>query len=81
MKFLEEKTQSFIVRVWVEPREKEDAPPEWRGMIEHVASGERLYLKNLNEITFFIVPHLKKMGITINNSKKSKKWQNLCKLE
>lgn len=54
MKSFEDNTHSFVVRVWLEPREIEGAAPVWRGVIEHVQSGKRRYLKNLNEITGFI---------------------------
>jgi len=51
-------SHSFIVRFWLEPREIEDAKPHWRGVIEHVESGKKLYLKNLNEIKAFIGTYL-----------------------
>jgi len=44
----------FMVRIWRERREIEGAPPEWRGAIEHVASGERRYVKQVDEIVAFI---------------------------
>ena len=34
----DEKTESFIVRIWLEPRELRGAPPVWRGEIEHATS-------------------------------------------
>jgi hypothetical protein len=33
-------THIFIVRLWSEPRELADAPPEWRGSIQDVGSQE-----------------------------------------
>ncbi len=53
---IEENTHVFIVRVWREQREIEGAMPTWRGMIEYVPSGERRYLKDLDEIRGFIAP-------------------------
>ena len=44
----------FIVRIRQEAREIPDAPPEWRGVVEHVPNGERRYFRNLKEITAFI---------------------------
>ncbi len=44
----------FIVRLWLEAREIPDADPEWRGTVEHVPSGHRVYVKCLDEITGFI---------------------------
>lgn len=55
----------FIVRIWREPREIEGAGPEWRGVIEHVGSGERRYLKDLGEITAFVAPRLEEMGVKL----------------
>lgn len=49
---------SFIVRFWLEPRELDNARPIWRGVVEHVATGEKLYLKNLEEVKQFIVSYL-----------------------
>ena len=58
MKSFEENTHAFVVRVWLEPRELEGAQPEWRGVIEHVPSGERLYIKDLEEVVSFIGSYL-----------------------
>jgi hypothetical protein len=65
MKTSDEHTQVFIVRIWREPREIEGAPPEWRGVIEHVGSGERRFLKELENISAFVAPHLQRMGIRV----------------
>ncbi len=54
----EEHTHVFIVRVWHEHREIEAAPPQWRGVIEHVPSGERRYLTDLRSISAFITHYL-----------------------
>ena len=63
MKSFEENTHAFVVRVWLEPRELEGAAPEWRGVIEHVPSGERRYLRDLDEIQVFIVHFLDKIEV------------------
>lgn len=59
---LEDHTASYIVRVWLERREVEGASVEWRGSIEHVASGKTKYLTDLDEIAQFIRPFLEAMG-------------------
>ncbi len=59
---LSDNTHAFIVRFWLEPRELENARPIWRGVIEHVASGRKLYLKNLEEIKAFIAFYLPEIG-------------------
>jgi hypothetical protein len=63
MALLEDDTQVFIVRIWLEAREIDDAPLAWRGVIEHVPSGRRGYLKRLEGIAGFIVPYLREMGV------------------
>jgi hypothetical protein len=74
MASLQEKDQTFIVRLWLEPSETDDSVPQWRGVIENVQNGKRRYLKDLNEITAFIVPYLEKMGGAISSpQKKSRK--------
>ena len=42
---------SFVVRVWREVG-KDDAV--WRGYIDHVGSGERIYFQNLEDVIWFI---------------------------
>lgn len=49
---------SFIVRIWWENRDLPGAEQQWRGMIEHVASGERRYFLDLQEIQTFIRAYL-----------------------
>lgn len=60
---LEDKTAAYIVRVWLERREVEGAKIEWRGSIEHVASGRVKYITDLEEIARFIRPFLEVMGV------------------
>ena len=57
--YLHRNTLAFIVRIWREPRDLEDAPLEWRGMIEYVASGERHYFTDMNDLVNFILINLK----------------------
>ncbi len=42
----------FIVRVWQEPAQVKSA--EWRGSVEHVPSGQRLYFISFNDLNDFI---------------------------
>jgi hypothetical protein len=60
---LEDHSASFIVRVWRELGEGEQPSQEWRGSIEHVGSGERVFFRNLRSIATFMQPHLEKLGI------------------
>ena len=56
-------SHTFIARFWLEPREIKDAKPIWRGVVEHVASGQRRYLEDLDEVKAFITAHLQNTGI------------------
>jgi hypothetical protein len=54
MALLEHSTQVFIVRIWAETREIQAAPSVWRGVIEHVHSGERRYFRDVSEVAAFV---------------------------
>ena len=43
--------QSFIVKIWFEEITGEHGKSSWRGHITHVTSGDRCYVKSLDEIT------------------------------
>ncbi len=58
MKPAETTIEVFIIRMWLEPREKKDALPEWRGMIQRVASGEQRYIQDLDDVKAFIAAFL-----------------------
>lgn len=46
----------FVVRVWQEPEQVKSG--EWRGSIEHVGSGQRLYFVSLDDLNDFIALRL-----------------------
>ena len=64
-----ETTEVFLIRIWCEPREIQGAAPEWRGSIEHLASHERRYLRDLDLIGEFITPYLRAIGIDLPESR------------
>jgi hypothetical protein len=74
MTSLQNKDQTFIVRLWREPSDGDESLSQWRGVVENVQHGNRRYLKDLNELTAFISPYIEKMGVKISNPKKSRKW-------
>ena len=74
MDSLEPDAQSFIIKVWVEERAEEGGRGTWRGHITHVPSGERHYLKNLDEIGDFISPYLEAMGIKLGIRWRMRRW-------
>jgi hypothetical protein len=58
----EHRTESFVVRVWLERREIVDALPVWRGVIEHVASGKRQYILDLDMVVHFMAEYMHGWG-------------------
>jgi hypothetical protein len=48
-------SHAFIVRIMLEPDPKPGIPGEWKGMIQHVVSGERRFFRELNEIPGLII--------------------------
>jgi hypothetical protein len=62
MTSFEPNKQVFILRFWCETREIEGASLEWRGVIEHLPSGQRRYFRDLDEIANFISPYLQEIG-------------------
>lgn len=47
----------FMVRLWAEPTGK-SLPPDWRGVVEHAASGQRRYFTSLDDLTTFLQAQL-----------------------
>ena len=80
MKLFKEMTHTFILRIWIEPREIEGATAVWRGVVEHVDSGKKKYLNDLDQIIAFITPYLREMGIKVSNPDKGRKWRALSRL-
>jgi len=59
----EHRTQSFVVRIWIEEPAKPDRGATWRGHITHVQSGARRSIDSVVDILRFIVVHLEAVGI------------------
>ncbi len=53
-------SRSFVVRIWIEPRELPNKTFEWRGMIQDVLSGEKKYFRKFDELIDFMVLHISK---------------------
>lgn len=65
---------SFFVRIWREPREDHQLPPEWRGMVEHLQSGARCYFVTLDEMLDFILPYLEGLDSAGNRASRLRRW-------
>jgi hypothetical protein len=74
MAVLERDTQVFIVRLWREPREVRGAKLAWRGVVEHIRSGNRRYVNDLAAISAFMVPYLEEMGIQVTSGWRMTRW-------
>jgi hypothetical protein len=68
MALLDDRSAAFIVRVWCEcgdpPR---DEVRDWRGSIEHVETGERVFFRELAAVIEFMTAHLKALGVESPN--------------
>lgn len=64
----------FIIRIWSETREIDDARPEWRGSVEHVPSGTQRYVRDLDGISTFIAAYLTDLGMKLSISWRLKLW-------
>lgn len=51
---LDQRTFAFIVKIWWERRDVEQAAPVWRGSIEDVQSGRRVYFRSLHELCQYL---------------------------
>ena len=52
---ISKRSHSFIVRVWIEPREVSNAPTQWRGMVQDVFNGDQRYFDCFDQMVDFIV--------------------------
>ena len=71
---LEANFHPFILRIWLEESVEEAGRAVWRGHITHVPSGERRYLKSLNDIPIFIAPYLERMGVKLGLHWRVRRW-------
>ena len=58
-----DRSASFVVRIWCEQRDMEGAAVEWRGSVECVSCGDRLYFRQLERMTDFMLVHLRRIGL------------------
>ena len=57
----EKTTHSFVIKIWLEKPPEETDKVVWRGRIVHVATGERIFIKDYDEIMAFISPFVEHM--------------------
>ena len=66
MKSIKEISHAFIVRIWIEPQERKDAEPLWRGVIEDVEDDKPVYFDHLDKMNIYFAKYLEKIGIKID---------------
>ena len=64
-----ETTVAFIVCVWIEHSERKYEEPVWRGVIEHVGSGDRFYFEQLEQTALNVTPYIDAMGVKVDKPK------------
>jgi len=67
VKSIKETTQAFVVRIWIEPQQRQNAKPVWRGVIERFDSGERVYFDQLDKISAYFAQYLDELGVQPDN--------------
>ncbi len=68
MALLDDRSAAFIVRVWCERGdEPSDGVRDWRGSIEHVESGERVFFRELASVNDFMTARLRALGVEAPN--------------
>lgn len=68
------RSHSFIVKIWLEEVVTRTRAGKWRGRITHVPDGQNQYLKNLNDVVSFISPYLRTMGVRPRRWDRIKTW-------
>jgi hypothetical protein len=65
---------SYVIRLWFEATAAEAGHAQWRGHITNVASGERRFFEDLDEIADFIAPTLEHFGARIRYGLRVRRW-------
>lgn len=51
---MKEDTHSFVIRIWQEEIDRHGRTIIWRGAVDHVGTGQRLYFSDLEWLVDFI---------------------------
>ncbi|MBV9582299.1 MAG: hypothetical protein JO057_27255 [Chloroflexi bacterium] len=54
MSSLDERSHTFVVRIWEERRDVADAVPTWRGRVDDVRTGVRKYFTTLEDLVSYL---------------------------
>lgn len=62
---MQQDTYSFVVRIWPEAADSRGHVLAWRGSVDNVSNGERLYFDEIEDVPAFI---RKQIGLTDDNA-------------
>jgi hypothetical protein len=62
---MQQDTYSFVIRIWREAADSRGNVLAWRGSVDSVSNGERLYFDDLHDVPAFI---RKQIGLADTNS-------------
>lgn len=54
MSTLDERSHTYVVRIWEERRDVADAVPTWRGRVDDVRTGVRRYFTTLDDLVEYL---------------------------
>lgn len=54
MKSLDERTYTYVVKIWEERRDMAGAEPTWRGSVEDIQTGTRRYFDALHDLSSYL---------------------------
>lgn len=58
---------TFVIRIWCEHSDHASIKPQFRGVIEHVVTGQRQYFANTHKIAPFIQAYLRESSPNAEN--------------
>jgi hypothetical protein len=67
---MKETTQAFVIRIWIEPQQMKNTQSVWRGVIERVDNGDRVYFDQLDKMKAYFARYLNELGIKMENIEK-----------
>jgi len=68
MSSLDERSHTYVVRIWEERRDVADAPSTWRGRVDDVRTGVRRYFTTLDDLVAYLSSQSGQSGMDGNGS-------------
>jgi hypothetical protein len=54
MKSLDERTHTFVVRIWQERHDLGESTPTWRARVDDIRTGSRTYFTSLEQLLHYL---------------------------